>query len=74
MPRLDVAFLLQEKIVAGNQILITLSTESLESSSLSTQQGGVVSAYDASSARTISSAKDHYGTGRQRFVYDTMML
>lgn len=52
-------------MVAGNRILITLSSESLEDSSLSTQQGGTLSVSEMASARTISSAKDHYGTGKQ---------
>lgn len=59
-------FFAQEKIVAGNQILITLSGESLTSSSL-ILNGGPVSQLDALSARTVSATSDHYGTGNVTF-------
>lgn len=49
--------------MTGDRILITLSSETLADSSLSDAHGGNVSTADIVSARTISTASDHYGTG-----------
>jgi len=55
--------------VAGDRILITLSSETLSDSSLSDAHGGNVSTADIVGARTISTAGDHYGTGDLHSYY-----
>ena len=63
---------LQEKIVAGNRIIITLSSETMADCSL-TQNDDVVSLSEASTATILSKSADHYGTGRS-FLYISIVF